>query len=366
MFGYRKKLERDLDHWRDKGWVDGDGVRAILKDVDSRGIGLGLAPILGILAAILLSFAAMTFVAANWQEMSKLARLALLFIALGGSNASAWAFKERNMPFFSEAAILLGTGIFGASIMLIAQMYHMEGNPPDAVLLWAVGSLLATILLNSRATLALSIILFTLWSVWQGEINREIHWPYLIVWAGMLYITLRRNWRPALHMLAVAFIVWAITQMLVIQLGDTFKIITALGLGVTAIAYLAQDWIDQHSRFAAPLMKYGLVTAFIGSYFWQFIDNSKNAELLFLAIATLAAIIAVIFYASRITDNKMLWLGYGGFSIELLSLYFKTLGTLLDTSLFFLVAGLIVSALAYFALRLHQHQQAVNDGEAEL
>ncbi len=34
-------------------------------------------------------------------------------------------------------AVLAGIALYGASIMLIAQMYHMDGNPPDAVLLWA-------------------------------------------------------------------------------------------------------------------------------------------------------------------------------------------------------------------------------------
>ena len=38
-----------------------------------------------------------------------------------------------------------GIAVFGASIMLIAQMYHMEGNPPDAVLTWALGALLAAV-----------------------------------------------------------------------------------------------------------------------------------------------------------------------------------------------------------------------------
>jgi uncharacterized membrane protein len=49
----------------------------------------------------------------------------------------------------------------------------------------------------------------------------------------------------------------------------------------------------------------------------------------------------------------MLWLGYAGFSIEVLALYFKTVGTLLGSSLFFLSAGVIVILLAAAAYRLH-------------
>ena len=35
--------------------------------------------------------------------------------------------------------LLIGGAVFGASIMLIAQTYHISGNPADAVLLWAAG-----------------------------------------------------------------------------------------------------------------------------------------------------------------------------------------------------------------------------------
>ena len=53
-----------------------------------------------------------------------------------------------------------------------------------------------------------------------------------------------------------------------------------------------------------------------------------------------------------------LWLGYGGFSLEVLALYFKTVGTLLGSSLFFFAAGFIVIALAAVAYRLHARMEA--------
>ncbi|MEI9901684.1 MAG: hypothetical protein WDN31_18005 [Hyphomicrobium sp.] len=49
----------------------------------------------------------------------------------------------------------------------------------------------------------------------------------------------------------------------------------------------------------------------------------------------------------------MLWLGYAGFSIEVLGIYFKTVGTLLGSSLFFLSAGVLVILLSVVAYRLH-------------
>ncbi len=61
---------------------------------------------------------------------------------------------QRGLNAFGHAATLLGVAVFGASIMLISQMYHMDGNPPDAVLVWAIGALVTGVLLKSNPALA--------------------------------------------------------------------------------------------------------------------------------------------------------------------------------------------------------------------
>ena len=83
--------------------------------------------------------------------MSKLARLALLLATLWACYGGAAYLFYRQLNAFAHAAVLGGIAVYGASIMLIAQMYHMEGNPPDAVLMWALGALLAAVLVRSHA-----------------------------------------------------------------------------------------------------------------------------------------------------------------------------------------------------------------------
>ena len=57
--------------------------------------------------------------------------LATLWACYGGA---AYLF-QRQLNVFAHAAVLGGIAVYGASIMLIAQMYHMEGNAPEAVLM---------------------------------------------------------------------------------------------------------------------------------------------------------------------------------------------------------------------------------------
>src|SRR5258706_3372631 len=85
MFIYRSFVERELTRWQAAGWVSDNGAAAIRADLARRASGPGLAAALATLGAVLLGFAAMSFVAANWNVMSKLTRLVLLSAALWAS-----------------------------------------------------------------------------------------------------------------------------------------------------------------------------------------------------------------------------------------------------------------------------------------
>ena len=116
MIWNRQRLERQLDHWRDRGWVTEAGVTAIRLEIEQGSARFGLAGVLAVLGAALLAFGVMMFVGANWQEMPRLARLALLvgsmWVAYG---LAAWLYV-RNHPAFGHAAVLLGSAIFGERV----------------------------------------------------------------------------------------------------------------------------------------------------------------------------------------------------------------------------------------------------------
>src|SRR5262245_8247837 len=167
MSRYARRLDRDLARWREAGWVSSDGEAAIRRDVASRSRGLELAPVLGILGAVLIGFGAMSFVAAHWNEMPSPFRLSLSSGALVHSYGLAGFLFDRKHPAFAHAAILVGVSLFGAGIMMIAQMFHISGHPPDAVLTWALGTLLAGLVLRSNPALALAMLLIGVWGVWE-------------------------------------------------------------------------------------------------------------------------------------------------------------------------------------------------------
>ena len=96
MSWYSQRVERDLARWQTAGWVSDTGATAIKSDLASRKSAFGAAGIFAILGAVLFGFAIMSFVAAHWTTMSKLARLALILATLWGCyGAAAYLFAPQ-------------------------------------------------------------------------------------------------------------------------------------------------------------------------------------------------------------------------------------------------------------------------------
>jgi uncharacterized membrane protein len=353
MERYRARLERELPRWQAQGWVSEEGARAIRQDLEAGGRGVGLPTSLAVLGAVLVGFAAMTFVAAHWQEMSKLARLALLFAGLWGAYGLAGGLLVRGVDGFAQAAVLAGVALFGASIMLIAQIYHIEGNPPDAVLAWALGALLAGVLLKSNPALAAAILLVGLWSGWETALTGGVHWPFLAGWAAVAAAFLWTRWRPGLHLSAVTLSGWIISLGYIVFAGHGHGLVAALGLAIAGSAIVGERLTPRLAGAMPAVTGYGIAIAFAGLWALQFLEEPGPGGLAALALLTIGLLVAAVFWGWRTQHRDTLWLGYGAFSFEILSLYFKTIGSLIGTSLFFLVAGLIVSGLACVAYRLH-------------
>lgn len=356
MWSYRARLERDLSRWREQGWIDDTGLQGIRGDLAERERGIELSTTLAVLGAVLIGFATMSFVAANWQEMPRIARLGLLLILLWGCYGLAGGLLARGHAGFGHAAVLAGVGVFGASIMLVAQMYHIDGNPPDAVLTWAAGALLAGILLSSNPALALAMLLIGLWSAWQTSLTGAVHWPFLIGWGAVAAALLARRWPPGLHLGAIVLGIWIVSLGYLLLEGRAHWVVAAIGLLICGLAIAAEQLPGLWRRIAPAALCYGLAIAYVGLFAFKFFETRDAGTLALLSIATMALLLGAVLWGWRSRHKAVVWLGYAGFSAEVLALYFVTIGTLLGTSFFFLVTGLIVIGLAWLAYRLHAQQ----------
>ena len=365
MWKSAASLKQDVARWQTAGWVTPDGARAIAAEIDSRTRSLSAASVFGILGAVLFAFAAMSFVAANWQEMSKLFRIVLLIGAMAGAYGLAGLMFQRGLPAFGHAAVLLGSCLFGANIMLISQMYHIDGHPPDAILVWAIGAIVAGVLIGSNPALALALVLLCVWSGFESATRAEVgiwqrvslvHWPLPIALAGMAGLFTWRGWRPGLEMCAIAMTGWVILLGYLLAGAPQHGVTVAIGLLVAAVgAWLVRAKLDgAPAEIAHRMVLLGAVAVFAGLYMGQFHHGRSAAPFGIWAAVMLATTAAAIWFGLQYSVRNLVRLAYVAFAIEIVTIYFKTVGSLIGSAGFFLTAGLLMIGLAVLALRLER------------
>lgn len=211
---FLNRLRKEMPDWAEKGWVTPTGEAAILDEAEARAAGgLHVIPVaLAVIGALTLGAGVILFFAANWDEMPKLAKLAVLFGGMWGAYAVAGfglSGSARASRVLAQAMLLLGVILFGANIQLIAQIYHIDAHYPNGVLIWSLGALALVWLVPSQPVAVAGIALATLWSGMEiVDFDHRIHWPFLIVWGLFLIPALAREWKWATAGALIALGIW--------------------------------------------------------------------------------------------------------------------------------------------------------------
>jgi uncharacterized membrane protein len=354
---YRKKLAEDLPRWVAEGWVRPEGAQAILAEVSNDGPDWQnrIVGILSILGAVLIGAGVISFVAANWQEMPRLVRLGLMVGMLWAAYGAGAFLFERGLALFAHGAVLVGSVVFGASVMLVAQMYHLHGNPPDAVIVWGAGALLAGLLMRSNPSLVLSLLLVCLWGGWETQLRGGVFWLFLPAWGVVVAAMIWRGCEYGVKLAAVALGVWIVSLGYTLPGSPRNELVLAIGAAIAggglALQYGGQ-MLRPYGRLAVALGFGVAIAALLGL---QFIDWRRELwSVIGLAAVTLTLSLAAVAWGVRTQDRWLMRAAFVAFAIEVVSLYARTLGTLMNTSFFFVGAGVGVIALALLAFWLNR------------
>ena len=246
---YKRRVARDLPSWVANGWVNAEKADELLASVGGPSLQNRLPAIVAMLGAVLLAFAAMTFVAANWQEIPKAGRLGILFGTLWACyGAAAWA-HARGWSIFYQATIVLGCAVFGASIMLIAQMYHINRHYPDGIMVWGIGTLIAAAMTRTGATAVFGFGLIALWTGYETvEFDANVHWPFLVVWAPFSALAVIQRWNPAINAAAISLFIWIALSVTALADANNWPVppVVAICALVAAIMLCGAVWSESH------------------------------------------------------------------------------------------------------------------------
>ena len=211
---FLNRLRKQLPEWVAHGWVQPEHQAAILEYAESSaGRGVQLLPIvLGVLGVLTLGAGVIMFFAANWAGMAKLAKLAVLFGGMWAAYAVAgWLLYRPTTrdQMLGQALMLLAVILFGANIMLIAQIYHIQAHYPNGVLFWSLGALAVAYVAPVQPVAVAGLALAALWTGLEaGDFERSPHWEFLAVWALFLPPLVWRGWRYAAMAAAAALLFW--------------------------------------------------------------------------------------------------------------------------------------------------------------
>ena len=159
--------ERFLARWQTAGLLDENTAAAIraYEAAQEKPAGRQWQVLLAlILGAILLGAGVLLLVAAHWDNVSPLRRLALVLFMLVFFHGLALLTGER-FSGFATAMHALGTVSAGAAIALVGQIFNMQEHWPAAILLWALCAAAGWFLLRDQFQQTLTLLLIPAWIV---------------------------------------------------------------------------------------------------------------------------------------------------------------------------------------------------------
>ncbi|SPF52727.1 putative membrane protein [Candidatus Desulfosporosinus infrequens] len=180
-------ISTEIEHYESSGLITGEQKNEILEIYELKG-GLNFIRVVVTIGAILVGLGILSFIASNWNGISHLIKLLIIFGVFSGVNIAGFMFSE-SYPKTGRSLIYLGMLVYGAGIFLIGQMYNFGGEFPTAFLLWSFGVVPMAFQLKDKYLMLFANILFGVYL--NGSYN--LGFPYA-GWVGVPIVYLAFNY----------------------------------------------------------------------------------------------------------------------------------------------------------------------------
>ena len=379
-----RRLRAEVQQWEADGIISAEQAEAIRDRYESdapaasgSAIGNRVVTVVAIMGAVLIGLGIIAFIAANWSEIPKLAKLAMMVVGTPAIYVIGWFLGYRfDYPRIGIAIILLGAIAFGASIHLVAQTYHVPVNHPNLVPLWFLGVIPLAYITRSRAMLGLSIILFLAAAgfraqEWVPDLGNEatiLLIPGALVLGAFLFAAGRLHARfpdtrafarmydlAGLLMASATIYLFSFSEFRVgidrqasnfSLLGVEFWLVVGIAGLAAAVMVGVAAWRDLGRRSGQIWWEVGAVgaMALIAAAMW--LGLAFGGEWLWWAfnLVMLAGVLAMIAAGYRWNRAYLINLAVPIFAITLFTRYFEFGLGLLEQSVLFIVAGVILLA----------------------
>ncbi len=318
-YNYFNQLKTDVARWQKAGIIDSKQSDSLLDDALSQRKGRSFGTVVALLGAALITFGIIAFVASNWEAMGAMFRFGTVIAALLAAYAIAGFFYYKNFDALTHAFLAIAIAAFGGGIMLVGQIFNLQGSTADALLLWLAGAMITVFATRSYVAVVTMVIILVVWigyEFWGDgrlqtflEIKRIFWFPLIWIFAAGLVWWVSS--RLAAHLLCLAMVFWLFAMA---QAGNFSSIWVICMVYVVAALALASYTTKMFLKgFEIPLISYCFIALLWLSPVLQifgFLRKSGFTETTFMNYylplgITLAITLALIF-ALRTTGNKIL------------------------------------------------------------
>jgi uncharacterized membrane protein len=381
-------LKSRIRKWRESDLITDDQAQAILNyETDSTprfqlGIRFNrLIVVLSTLGAVLIAAGIISFVAANWQGIPAMAKLLIL---VTGQVTAYWVAYQllyvRGYPRVGGAVMFAGAAWFGANVFLVAQSYHLANDNPDLLIWWFLGILPLAYITRSNPITVMALGIFMIgisWkaATWAGDSeNFFVVVGILFLGAAAIYaVGMSHLGRKKLKFHAGPYlaggVLLAIGLTYILTFDEVFRELTyrhindfrtvtgsqyVLASIVSVIAIVALVLADRFSaqtgkslasRFAEP----GVVVLVV-ALGWLVILLPFDSPTLYVVAFNLFLIVLIFGTITLGIVNRreaLVNIGIVFFVINLSTRYIELTVDMLDTSLAFIVGGLLLLGVGY-------------------
>ena len=265
----KKDLATEIATWVDRELISVEQARSICRlygvdydEIRSRSTAYRVLVILGFL---FIGLALITVIGANWDAIPREVRMAGLLALTAGTHGLALRHHLSDRTSLATGLFVLGNLFYGASIILVAQIYHLGEHMPDGAFWWALGSLPFAVLLRSPWLALMSGLLALNWlylehKAWLLDAT-FLSFAFPVFLAVELYVLARARASALLFLTFVAsLILWFQTVLVTIWMEERSRSVWSaehvfVGAALLIVAHAAGHWLN--ARDGAKARDYG-------------------------------------------------------------------------------------------------------------
>jgi uncharacterized membrane protein len=178
-------LEDELEYCKKTSLITPEQKSEILDHYTMKS--LNFVKVILVIGSVLIGLGVLSFIASNWDVMSKITKFLTIITLYIGVNAASYKLQE-SYPKTSRSLLYLGVLVYGAGIFLVDQTFNFGGNFTHSFFLWGIGILPLSFLFKDKIIFIFTHILFLVYINGSFRLNDMAYWILVII--PILYYTI--------------------------------------------------------------------------------------------------------------------------------------------------------------------------------